>query len=482
MRIRSTLTPTVLLLSLLSGCAVGPDYGIPAMELPATWNSNKTRSLERPPELALWWTRLNDPILNEYIERAAAGNLTVASARTRVQEARATVSQETGTLLPSVDGSSSAMRSGMPSATAASAASTVSTQWKAGFDASWELDLFGGRKRSVEAARYGLDAANEDLRNTMLVLIGDVASNYADVRGAQARLALAYRTAGSLRQTASLTKAKADAGTATAADVARAQALLASTEAGIPSIEIARATAVHRLGVLLGQPPAALFTALEKRRPIPKPGRSVSVGIPADVLLSRPDVRLAERQLAQATARVGVAEAARYPSLRLTGDIASQALTIGDLASKSTISWAIGPALSIPIFRGGQLKAAVEASKARNDAAAVAYQAAVLSAMEDVENAIVALNQNRIRSAKLASAVSSYRTATDASRIQYETGSLDYLNLLDAQRAQYDAEAALIESQLAVTKAYIALNKALGGGWSQEPATVAKKRAMRTGG
>lgn len=478
MRAFSRIIPHALIISLVSGCAVGPDYGIPVTEVPSTWNSNKVRSLERPPELAQWWAQLNDPMLNAYVERAVNGNLSVAAAEARVREARAIVGQETGGFLPSAQASASVTRN--RSADQGSETAGTSTQWKSGFDAGWELDLFGGRRRAVEAARYGLDAANEDLRNTLLILIGDVASSYADVRGAQARLSLARRTVKSQRETASLTKAKSDAGTASTADVARAQALLATTEAGIPTIEMDRSAAVHRLGVLLGVPPASLAVQLEKSRPIPRPGSAVRVGIPAEVLLSHPQVRLAERRLAQSTARIGIAEAARYPSIRLAGDISSQALTIGDLARKSTISWGIGPSLSIPLFRGGQLKASVEVAKAGADQAAAGYQDAVLKAMEDIENGIVAFNQYRARSTKLSMAVEAYRTATEASRAQYEGGSLDYLNLLDAQRAQYDAEASLIESRVSLTKAYIALNKALGGGWSPagDP-TAASARTAR---
>lgn len=461
----------VLSLTMLSGCVVGPDYQAPGSVLPASWASRQGKGAEQPAQLSHWWRNLNDPLLNSYVDRAMGANLGVQAAMARVTEARAQLRQDEGGLLPTLGNSSSIQRSKVAEQSAA-VGDNPATQWRSGFDAGWELDLFGGKRRSVEAARYGLDASQEDLRNTMLVLIGDVASNYVQVRGSQAQLALASRTARSQRDTAALTKAKADAGTATTAEVARSEALAASTEAQIPAIEITRSAAIQRLGVLLGVPPASLALELEKSRPIPRPKLPMPVGIPADTILARPDVRMAERQLAQSTARIGVAEAARYPSLSLTGNIASQALTLGDLAEKSTMSWAIGPALTIPLFRGGQLKAAVEVARARRDASAAAYQTAVLTAMEDVENAIVALNQNRIRGAKLSQAVSSYRTAYQASRIQYETGTLDYLNLLDTQRAQYDAEASFIESQIALTKAYIALNKALGGGWwGEKPGT-----------
>lgn len=462
LRVASALALTTF----LAGCVVGPDYDRPNLLIPATWSSKASKGTERPAELSFWWTKLNDPLLNSYVERAINGNLTVAAATARVREARATLGQEGGKLLPTLSGASSINRTKSVSSTASSGGEDPFTQYQSGFDTSWELDLFGGNKRSVEAARYGLDASEEDLRNTMLVLVSDVASNYAQVRANQARLSLAQRSARSQRETARLTKAKYETGTATTAEVSRAEAQAATTEADIPTYEIAKTAAVNRLGVLLGLPPASLSQELAKAKPIPRPKFPLPVGIPADTLLARPDVRMAERQLAQNTARIGSAEAARYPAISLTGNLTTQALHISDIAQKSTIGWAVGPSLSIPLFRGGQLRAAVEVARATRDASFANYQSAVLTAMEDVENGIVSLSQQRARSAKLSTAVAAYRQADQSSRVQYETGALDYLNLLDSQRQLYVAEGALIDSQLAVSIAYIALNKALGGGWS----------------
>lgn len=452
--------------SLLAGCMVGPDYQVPPTLLPTSWASNQDKAARRPPQLANWWTRLRDPLLTNYIERAVRGNLNVASAKARIQEARASLQLERGAFFPVANGTSSVNRTLGIGATANGGAGTVSTQYHAGFDSRWELDLFGGKQRTVEAAHYGLGASEEDLRNTLLVLIGDVALNYTQVRANQALLALARRTAKSQRQTASLTKTKYEAGSSASADVARAEAIAATTEADVSTFEIDRAVAVHRLGILLGLPPASLSAELSTSAPIPSPKFPLPVGVPADTLLNRPDVRMAERQLAQATARIGVAEAARYPSISLSGNIFTQAVSISDLAQKSTIGWAIGPALTVPLFRGGQLKAAVDVANARRDQASLTYQSTVLTAMGDVENAIVSLAQQRNRNAKLAAAVNAYRNAANTSRIQYESGATDYLNLLDVQRTLYGSESALINSQLAIVSAYIALNKALGGGWT----------------
>lgn len=449
--------------SLLAGCAVGPDYAQPVMPLPGKWSSADSRNSQRPAQLAQWWIRLRDPLLNALMSQAMESNLSVEIAKARVREARALLREEAANLLPAGDvlGSASRLRTpagdNMPAYT--------SSEYRAGFDASWEVDVFGRNRRIVEGARYGLDAAEEDLRNTLLVLIGDVALNYSSARGYQARTALARRAARSQRESAALTQSKYDSGTATTADVENAEALAATTEADIPSFEIATARAVHRLGVLLGKPPSALIGQMRNGRSIPQPKLPLPVGIPADVLFTRPDVRMAERQLARATARIGAAEAARYPAVSLTGNIATEALNINDLANKSSLAWAIGPSLTVPVLRAGQLKAVADAARARRDEAFANYQQMVLTAMEDVETAIVSLSQQRSRSGKLSSAVVSYRTAANASRAQFESGSATYLEFLDAQRALYAAEGNLIESRLATVSAYIALNKALGGGW-----------------
>ncbi|MDQ0390949.1 efflux transporter outer membrane subunit [Labrys monachus] len=448
----------------LAGCAVGPDYRQPSLAVPATWGNAKQAKPSRPPELAEWWRRLNDPLLNALIRDAVAGNLDVATTKAKIREARASYREAVGALQPSLDGSGSATRN----KTAASQTGVGSTynQFQAGFDASWELDLFGANHRAAEAARYGVDAAEQDLRSTLLTAIGDVASNYVQARGYQARIALARRTAASQRETEALTRTKFEIGASSAVDAANAAGQAASTEADIPTLETSFAEAVHRLSVLTGRPPAALAERLRKSVPIPRPKWPMPVGVPADILLSRPDVRLAERQYAQYTAKIGEAEAARYPSVSLTGSIATTGLKLGDVGKSSSISWSFGPTLTVPIFNGGQLQAAVDVARAQRDQYFIAYRSAVLSALEDVENAIVALAQERIRVGKLDVSAQNYRKAASLGRSLYQSGSQSFLDLLEAERSLYSAEDSLIQSQVAIATDYIALNKALGGGWS----------------
>lgn len=447
---------------LLAGCAVGPDYRVPELAVPAAWEGADAATAGAPLRLAEWWTRLGDPQLDALIVEAVAGNLDVATAKARIREARASYRQAGGALYPEVDGSTSATRQRSGSETRRT---EVSSQFRAGFDTAWELDIFGGRGRQVEAAGYGVEAAEQELRATLVTLLGDVATNYVAARGAQARIDYARQTAASQRDTEALTRVKFEAGAASGADLANAVGQASSTEAGIPSLEADYAAAVHRLSVLTGRPPATLKARLAFENAIPAPALPLPTGVPADLLRTRPDVRLAERQLARATAEIGLAEAARYPSLSLTGSLSTSATSVGDLAESTSISWVFGPTLTLPIFNAGQLAAAVEVEEAQRDQSYVAFRAAVLTALEEVENALVAFTKERQRYQSLSAAVEAYREAARLARALYQTGASDFLEVLDAERSLYAAEDALIQSRIAITTDYIALNKALGGGW-----------------
>ncbi|MET4484008.1 efflux transporter outer membrane subunit [Bradyrhizobium sp. F1.13.3] len=452
--------------SLLAGCAVGPDYEGPSINLPTRWHQDKKTPAPQAVVLAQWWRRLNDPTLNALIADAVQDNLDVAAAKARIREARAYHQQAIGALFPSVNGRGLATRNGRPSASATgSDPASAYNQFQAGFDASWELDLFGAQRRAVEAASYGVDAADDDLRSTLLTLIGDVASYYVEARGNQARSALARRAATSQRETAALTQRSFEAGSAAAVDVERAFAQSASTEANVPTYDAAYAQEVHRLGILLGRDPSVLTQRMARSTAIPAPRLPLPTGIPADVLVNRPDVRSAERQLAQYTARIGQAEAALYPTVSLTGSVSTTGLRIGDLGKNSSIGWSFGPTLSVPVFNRGQLSAAVTVAQAQRDRYDIAWRSAVVKALEDVENAIVSLAQDRIKIRSLAEAARRYGEAFRLSRSLYETGSTSFLDVLDAERSRYSAEDALLQSRTAIAKNYIALAKALGGGW-----------------
>ncbi|PZM16498.1 RND transporter [Rhizobium tubonense] len=448
----------------LSSCVVGPDYQKPRLSMPKTWNAKAHDSLDKPPVLAEWWKQMKDPILDDLIAQAVASNLDVATAKAKIREARATYREQVGALLPTIEGTASATRNRSAASNGTSA--TVYNDYQAGFDASWELDLFGGNKRTAEASKYGVDAANEDLRNTLVTLIGDVATYYIQAREYQQLTELARNSSKSQGQTAALTRTQFSAGGVSLVDVTKVEAQAASTHADIPSYEISYAKSLNRLGVLLGRSPLLLDSLLGKRSRLPIPPSRVSVGIPADLLNSRPDVRKAERELAQATAKIGAAEANRYPSLSLTGSIDSSAASVSELGKNSTIGWSFGPSLTIPIFQGGQLKAAVDVAKAQRDQYLFSYQSAVLSAMEDVQNAIVSLNRSRARSVDLAKAVQGYSAAAKLSKQLNIAGEGDLFDVLDADRSLYSAQQNLIETNTDIATYYVSLNKALGGGWA----------------
>ncbi|MDI4238285.1 efflux transporter outer membrane subunit [Bradyrhizobium sp. Arg237L] len=451
--------------STLSACAVGPDYDRTLLSLPAKWGNAKAASPKRV-TLSRWWNRLGDPILDALIEEAVQNNLDVASAKARIREARATRRQAIGGLLPLVDGFGLATsnRSAASSSGSANAPFTYN-QFQAGFDASWELDLFGANRRAVEAATYGVDAAEDDMRSTLVTLVGDVTAYYVEMRGYQARIALARRAALSQRQTALLTQQKFEAGSASAVDAAKAAGLAASTESFIPTYEVSYAEAVHRIGVLLGREPTALAQTLRSVVRIPAPRLPLPTGIPADVLVQRPDVRSAERRYAQSTAKIGQAEAALYPRVSLTGSVSTTGLNVGDIGKGSSIGWSVGPSVSVPIFNGGRLRAAVDLAEAQRDQYYLAWRASVLTALEDVENALVALAQERIKIRRLSEASRRYGEAARLSRALYASGSTSFLESLDAERSFYTAEDGLIVSRVAIATSYIALAKALGGGW-----------------
>ena len=466
-----TLFAVLCLLPLLAGCAVGPDYRPFDLRPPATWSSPASGkgALSR---LDNWWTDFGDPVLDSLVAEVVAGSLDVATAKAKVRQARAERQEASASLFPQASGSASGLREGGGSSTVLGAGG-VTSQFHAGLDASWELDIFGANARSEEAASRGEKAAREDLKAVLVTLVGDVAVNYVEARGYRARIALARRSFDAEQKTAALTRIKLDAGIGNAVDVAKADAISASTRANVPGFEASFAQAVHRLSVLTGREPGALEARLRKGSAIPTPYKRLPAGVPADLLRNRPDVRAADLRFAQSTALVGAAAAARYPSISLTGTLSTSGVRPVDLAKASNLAWSFGPSLTVPLFDAGRLAAAQEVAEAERDQAFVAFKAAVLSAMENVEDDLVALAKEREREASLSSAAEGYRKASDLSRGLYDAGQSTFLDVLDAERSLYSAEDALIQSRVAVALDHVALAKALGGGW-RKPVEVDK--------
>lgn len=453
--------------ALLSGCVVGPNYSKPALfsAITSIGQGQKPRPL---PDLSEWWKKFNDPTLDRIVELALEQNLSVASAKAKVIEARSSYQATGGAELPTVNGSSSVRRSGTLD-------SSSSNLFQSGVDASWEIDLFGANRRTREAARAGLDAAQEELRAAKVSLVADIATNYINARGYQERIALSHKTVKSQRNTRDLVRMKQELGSASELDVANASGTMANTEAGVPDLQIAYQQSLHRLGVLSGQQPKALTAMFAKARSVPRASYSIKNGISADAISARPDIRVAERQLAKATANIGIAEAARYPSISLSGSISSSASVIGDLAKSSTIGWALGPSLTVPIFNNGRLKANVAVAEAQRDQSFIQYQSAILTALEDVENALVSSTQNRNKRTKIADAVKSYRQVYDLTRVSYESGASDFLDVLTAERSLFGAETNAIENRVAIALDFVSLNRALGSGWDGDKSVMAAR-------
>ncbi|MFQ0814085.1 RND transporter [Brucella anthropi] len=442
---------------MLAACVtVGPDYQKPHVLTPAGWNSKADR---RAPQLGDWWKNLKDPVLDQLIADAIASSPDVATAKAKVRQVRANYISAGGILYPQLDGKGTYSRSDHT-------ITRVAAQSGLGFETSWELDLFGGNKRGVEAAYYSLESANEQLRAALVTLIGDIATNYANLRGAQASIAIAQRNAASQRQTVALTRNQLEAGNISQVDLLSAQTQAATTEAQIPGLRISYAQYLNQLSVLTGRSSSALAGLLDRSRPIPAIPRKVSAGLPADLLLSRPDVRAAERDYASANASVGQKQAQLYPSISLTGNINTGGASFGDLGKLSTIGWSFGPSLTIPIFHGGQLNADVEAARAARDQLFIAYRKVILTALSEVENASVSLNQNRLRTAQLQEIVSNSRKINMLTLEQFRAGTKSFVDVLTAQRDLLSAETNLNQARTDLVVNYVALQKALGGGWN----------------
>jgi NodT family efflux transporter outer membrane factor (OMF) lipoprotein len=343
--------------------------------------------------------------------------------------------------------------------------------FQAGFDATWELDVFGGVRRGVEAADDDIAAAEWNWRDTLVTLLSEVARNYVDCRSLQRRIAIANQNIVSQRETLNLTKTRFKAGLTGELDVVRAEAQLATTESQVPTLETSLKQVIHQLGVLLGQPPEALLAELSAEAPIPLVPPELPVGLPSDLLRRRPDVRRVERQLASATALIGQAMADLFPKFSLTGSFGWQSAEANKLFKARSDTWSVGPGVQWPIFEGGRIMANIEFQNAFQEEAMATYSSTVLTALRDVENALIAYSQERIRHRQLTQAVTSNRRAVVLSNELYSKGLADFLSVLVAQAAQYATEDALAQSEGFVVDNLIAIYKAIGGGWENEAET-----------
>jgi NodT family efflux transporter outer membrane factor (OMF) lipoprotein len=421
--------------------------------------------------LADWWKTLNDPTLNQLIDQALARNKTAKEAYARVVEARARRGVAAGDFWPTLTASAGGNRTSSESRVSdpdVGLSGGTDEIYTAGLDSGWELDLFGGQRRAFEAANAQLGASQADLRDVLVTLLGDVALSYVDVRTAQSRLTFAEKNLEAQRGVLDITQWRAAAGLATALDVEQAQSNYQQTRAAIPSLQTSLVESMNRLSVLTGDPPGSLEAVLTERKPIPVASLEIAAGVPVDVLRRRPDIRGAERRLAAQTAEVGVATAQLYPSLSLNGSITLQSLNASDVLDGFRTD-RLGLSLVMPLFRGGALRQNVKVQNALVDQALASYEATVLGAYEEVENALTASSNEDARHEALQQGVESARRASDLALTQYNSGLVDFQTVLDADRQLLALEDSLAVSDGEMTANLVRLYKALGGGWSVFP-------------
>jgi multidrug efflux system outer membrane protein len=458
---------------LLASCTVGPNYHRPQIAVPTRWSEPLSGGeTNGPPDFAEWWKAFRDPELDSLVQRAARANLDLRIAQYRVQEARAERGVTAAGYWPMVNASSSYTRNRisqhyflpLPPGT------PLTYNWyQAGFDASWELDLFGGTRRAVEAANADVEAAEFARRDTLISLLAELARNYFEARGTQQRLIIAQQNIAAQRDSLDLTRARYNAGLSSDLDVQQATALLDNTQAQIPLLQTTLKSALHRIGILLGEAPGAASAELAQPAVLPGPPPEVPVGLPSDLLLRRPDLQRAERELAAATARVGVAKADLFPKFSLTGNGGVQSVSASDWFTAGSRFWTFGPTVAWRIFDAGRIRANIHVQTAREKQSLASYEQTVLTAFEEVENALTAYAQEQLRYRSLNASATAQRAALTLSQDLYRNGLVDFLRVLDSERSLYVAEDELVQSHKTVSEDLIALYKALGGGWDSTP-------------
>lgn len=448
----------------LVGCSVGPDFQAPGMGLPATWSFDKrpAAASANPADLVKWWRRFHDPKLNALVEQAVDANLDVKIAAARLNQARAERQTAAASFWPwlSASGSQQDAHSG-----GSGPGAGTNRVYRGGFNAAWEIDIFGGSRRNLESANARLAGAAADLDATRLSMAAEVALTYCQLRSIQDQLGVAGRNLVMQQRSATITHERRQAGFASELDVVNSDALVANTKAQIPSLETAARRSVHAIAVLLGRPPVELSDMLSEPRPVPTAVSKVPTGIPSDLLRRRPDIRSAEANAHAATARIGVAVADLFPKFAFNGAISQQSTKLADWLSPSARVSSFGPSFNWALFQGGNIQANIRMQQALRDAAVLAYRKTVLGALQEVEDAMVSGSNELKRHAAIAEAVSANRRAVELSMNLYTAGQTDFINVLSAQRALLQTESEFTLSNLALATDLISLYKALGGGW-----------------
>jgi multidrug efflux system outer membrane protein len=466
-----------------SACMVGPNFQRPEVKVPAVWTgpteSSMTPAVSLPGEdLTRWWTLFEDPTLTSLVERAIQSNLDLMRAKARIRQARAARGVAVSGIGPTVDSSASFRRNRSPvtisrgdgaGGSGSKTEGVISNQYQAGFDAGWELDIFGGVRRNIEAADANLEATEESLRDVLVTLTAELARNYIDLRAFQQRIAIARRNLKAQQHSADLTRQRFKGGFVGGLDVANADAQVATTAAEIPLLEAAARQSIYSLSVLSGLEPAALMEGLSPVSAIPAAPPSVPVGVPSDLLRRRPDIRTAEAEIHGATAQIGVATADLFPRFTISGSTGLVASDFSSWLKWASRFWSFGPLVTWPLFDMGRIRANVELQKALQEETVITYQQIVLQALQEVENALIASAKEEEHRSALVDAVTANRKAVDLATKLYTQGETNFLDVLVAQRSLFLSEDALVQSTGTVSTNLVALYKALGGGWTDDP-------------
>jgi NodT family efflux transporter outer membrane factor (OMF) lipoprotein len=500
----------VLLLGLpLAGCTtLGPNFASPEWSGPSGWFGRSkphalvSQTVEAPID-PNWWTLFKDPKLTALEQRVASENLDVRIAAARIQESRAQYDIARAAGLPNINGNTSYTRqkasnvgefafapnplgangkSGNSAGGLGSANIGAFDVYQAGFDASWELDLWGKIRRSVESAGATATATEEAQRGALLTNLAEVARDYITLRGVQTDLRIARDNVGIAQGSLKLTQQRAAGGVTTSLDVSNASAQVSTTLAQIPALEQQEAQLINALSLLLAMPPNGLRAELQAPGMVPPVPPRVPVGLPSELARRRPDVRQAEAQLHATTANIGVAQAAFYPSVTLSGSVGLQALEFAPMFGFNARQFAVGPGLTVPVFEGGRLKAMLHLTEAQQKEAALTYQQTVLTALHEVDNALTAYRSEQGRREQLTEAVAENRRALELARARYAQGVSDFLTVLVAEQTLLTNQLLLSDSTTTVSNNLVALYKALGGGWEADLPDATKQAAADTSG
>ena len=455
--------------ALLASCMVGPDYQKPDTSLPAAWSSPaaKAEADKKTATEQNWWEHFNDPALNQLITKALAGNFDLKIAEARIAEARATRASATSDLIPTVNATAGADRQAnrVDFGNAPFNLTKPFNTFQAGFDASWELDLFGGKRREIESDTAELKASEASRDDIRVSLLAEVARTYVDIRQYQAQIQIVEDTIKADQHTLDIAGERVRSGTSPGLDVTQASAQLNQEKSDLPHIQNQLAQAEFSMDVLLGEQPGSTHAVTNAPAPIPVADNALIAATPIDVIANRPDIRVAERKLAAATAEQGIATARLFPDVSLSGFFGLLNPDIGNLLRTGSKSWDLGGNVLWPIFNYGKLSAGIDASNARQKEALLTYQKSIVAALSDVERSLTAYDKEEEHRALLTRTAEDNHHAADIARQRYKEGLSSFVEVLDAERTEYASQSARAASDALASENLIAVYKSLGGGW-----------------